>query len=149
GASVADWLGKPTSRSASGGATARSPSSALSPSPSSWRCPPDVRPKHDPMTMTRDPKLAVSAVVGTAATVLFASLALAIVLRDGAPFAVDASLHQYALEARRNGLTAAARVVTTTGTGLPAYALAAAAGYAAGRGQPWFSAAGYLLALLL
>ncbi|MGN6171632.1 MAG: hypothetical protein ACTHPS_01515, partial [Streptosporangiaceae bacterium] len=100
--------------------------------------------------MTAEHRLAATpcALAAVAAVALFTGLAVSVMVHGGAPFAVDAALHQRALQARTDWLTSVARAVTNTGSGLPAYGLAAAAGYASGRRYPRLAGAGHVLLLL-
>ncbi len=66
--------------------------------------------------------------------VLFALLAGTVAARHGAPLRWDLPLHRWALRHRYDTVTSAAVALTTTGTGIPAYLVAAVAG-AAGRGK--------------
>jgi len=70
----------------------------------------------------------------TAGLLLLASLLGVVVLlvqaRSGAPLGVDRAVHRWTLEHRDPALTRLAIGVTTTGSGLPAYLLAALAGLA-------------------
>lgn len=63
---------------------------------------------------------------------LLAVLAGTVAARHGAPLGPDLPLHRWALRHRPEAAATAARAWTATGTGLPAYLVAAAAG-AAGR----------------
>jgi undecaprenyl-diphosphatase len=58
----------------------------------------------------------------------FAALALATVSRGGAPYPVDDTLHRWALANRPASLEQVAGLVTSSGSGAPAYCLAALAG---------------------
>jgi undecaprenyl-diphosphatase len=108
------------------------------------------------MSSTASPRSAGTLAIGALAVVtalLFVVLTAAIVARGGAPLAIDVALHRSAVERRSGWLTTTALAVTSTGSGLPAYAIAAAAGYAAAGDaaaarRHWRSAAGYVLALL-
>ncbi|MFC1415395.1 phosphatase PAP2 family protein [Streptacidiphilus cavernicola] len=89
-----------------------------------------------------------------AAAGLLAVLVAVVAVRHGAPFAVDASVHRWALAHRSAGWTGLARGVTFTGTGLPPYALAALAGALASlslgdRSRWWRGAIVGVLALAL
>jgi undecaprenyl-diphosphatase len=79
---------------------------------------------------------------------MFIAVTAAVAARGGAPFAVDASLHERLLHGRSSWLTAAALTITATGSGWPAYGLAAAAGIAAGTRGRLLGGATYVLALL-
>ena len=81
-----------------------------------------------------------TALVGAAAGVLLVLLTLAVVLRSGRPFGWDSALHAWCLDVRTPGLVRAARILTASGTGVPAYVLAAAAG-ALGGGRRWWAGA--------
>ena len=67
---------------------------------------------------------------------LLAGLAGTVRARHGAPLGPDLALHRWAIEHRQTGITRAAVALTDTGTGLPAYLIAALAG-AVGRRGPW------------
>lgn len=71
------------------------------------------------------------------AAVLFGVLASLTVAAHGVPPPWDAEAHRWALSHRTPGLTDVAIVVTTSGTGWAAYALAAAAGALADRTRRW------------
>ncbi len=73
-----------------------------------------------------------------AAALLTALTALAVVAaaRDGAPLPGDLALHEAAVDSRSRLLTEVAIGVTTTGSGVPAYVLAAVAGAVAVRRRP-------------
>lgn len=66
--------------------------------------------------------------VAWVAAVLFAVLAVAVAARDGAPFAVDTAVHDWALARRTPMWTEVFTAVTGTGAGLVPYLLAALAG---------------------
>lgn len=84
-------------------------------------------------------RLAVSLSSG----VLFAVLAGAVLAKHGAPIGLDLPLHRWALRNRQAVGVSAAVALTTTGTGVPAYLLAALAGAAgrSGRAARWRGAA--------
>ncbi len=63
---------------------------------------------------------------------LLAALVGVVAARHGAPLGPDLPLHDWALRHRQTGVTRAAVALTNTGTGVPAYLVAALAG-AAGR----------------
>ncbi|MFF3559410.1 phosphatase PAP2 family protein [Streptomyces sp. NPDC002574] len=71
--------------------------------------------------------------VGLAALVGFAILTTLVVSRDGAPFAIDDTLLTWSTGHRPGAAVSLAGLVTATGTGPIAYALAALAGVIAGR----------------
>ena len=73
-----------------------------------------------------------AAVAAAGLAVLLASLVGAVAVRKGAPLGPDLPLHRWALRHRHDGVSTAAVALTATGTGLPAYLVAAVAG-AAGR----------------
>lgn len=79
-------------------------------------------------------------VAGTAAAGLFAVLAVATVIRHGAPYPVDRATLRWVLQHRPRAVVDLAIVVTTSGTGLVAYSLAALAGALACRGRWWWGA---------
>lgn len=88
--------------------------------------------------------------VGAIAAALLTVLVVTVLARDGGPFAVDHMTHRWALARRAAGLTDVAVVVTTTGSGPVAYALAALAGIvAAHRSRRWWSAAAIAVAALV
>jgi undecaprenyl-diphosphatase len=66
-------------------------------------------------------------VTGAVAVVLVL-LTVGVLARSGRPFPWDAALHTWCVDARTPGLTSVVRLVTATGTGVPAYALALVAG---------------------
>ncbi|RKN36893.1 phosphatase PAP2 family protein [Streptomyces hoynatensis] len=70
----------------------------------------------------------------TLSTLLLAALILAVAARDGAPFPVDTALHDWSLDHRTGALTRTFEIITASGSGWPALALAALAGAAAARG---------------
>lgn len=76
-----------------------------------------------------------SRVTAPVLAVLFALLAGTVAARHGAPLGPDLPLHRWALRHRHDPLTTAAIALTTTGTGLPAYLVAAVAGAAGRRGR--------------
>lgn len=90
--------------------------------------------------------------MGLGSFTVFAAMTIALLADHRAPFAVDQALHAGALRHRSPVLTAVALVITTSGSGLPAYAIAAVAGWL-GRRQDarrrLRGAAGALGALLL
>ncbi|WP_405721969.1 phosphatase PAP2 family protein [Streptomyces sp. NBC_01537] len=67
--------------------------------------------------------------------VLFTLLALTLVHRHGAPFALDRTTHAWSLHHRPDPLRHLARAVTATGTGPVPYLCALAAGFIAGHSQ--------------
>lgn len=74
--------------------------------------------------------------------VLFALLAGTVAARHGAPLGPDLPLHRWALQHRQHAVTAAAVALTRTGTGVPAYLVAAVAGAAGRRHSPtWWQGA--------
>jgi undecaprenyl-diphosphatase len=81
-----------------------------------------------------------TALVGAAAGVLLVALTVAVVLRSGRPFGWDTAMHAWCLDVRTPGLVRTARILTDSGTGVPAYVLAAAAG-ALGGGRRWWAGA--------
>jgi undecaprenyl-diphosphatase len=81
---------------------------------------------------------ALAGVAGLAAAG-FTALAVAVAVRGGAPFPLDSTLQGWAVAHRTAGLTAAARVLTATGTGAVAYALAGVAGAVAGGRRRWWA----------
>lgn len=84
----------------------------------------------------------VLGLVGTLAFAsAFAALALVDATRGGGPFWLDARVHDVLVSQRTSQLTTAAVVVTSTGSGPVAYALAAASGAVArGRARWWTGA---------
>ncbi len=64
---------------------------------------------------------------------LFAALAAVVAARSGAPLPGDLAVHRWLLASREPVVTRAAIAVTTTGSGVPAYVLAATAGAVAVR----------------
>jgi len=64
---------------------------------------------------------------------LFAAFAAVVAARSGAPLPGDLAVHRWLLASREPVLTGAAIAVTTTGSGVPAYVLAATAGAVAVR----------------
>ncbi|MFI1970756.1 hypothetical protein BLA24_09415 [Streptomyces cinnamoneus] len=78
-----------------------------------------------------------AAVVAACAVMVLAGLTTLVTAAHGAPLMVDRELHHTALEHRSGLVSAAARALTSTGTGLFPYAVAAAAGWLACRpGRP-------------
>ena len=68
----------------------------------------------------------------------FGVLAAVVVARRGSPFDADVAVHHWFIGRRTGSLTAAAVVLTSTGTGVIAYGLAVAAGaLGAGRRRWW------------
>ncbi|MEU9004168.1 phosphatase PAP2 family protein [Streptomyces sp. NPDC048551] len=84
-----------------------------------------------------------------AAAALFALLALWVVRDPAHPPAVDTGLHRWSVDHRPGAVTAAARALTYTGTGIVPYALVVLAGLYAGRTarQRAWTAAALLLCL--
>ncbi|MER7467453.1 phosphatase PAP2 family protein [Streptomyces sp. NPDC097981] len=82
---------------------------------------------------------------------LFVLLAALVAARNGAPFPVDESWHQWSVQHRPAVLVALARGITATGSGPVPYVCAVAAGLIAGRGSRGrvAAAAGALAFLLL
>ncbi|WP_052847706.1 phosphatase PAP2 family protein [Streptomyces avicenniae] len=74
--------------------------------------------------MTRSHRVTIAAV----AAALLAALMFAVALRDGAPFPVDDTLHDEALERRTGGWNDAFRFITSTGSGVPPLVIAAVVG---------------------
>jgi undecaprenyl-diphosphatase len=74
---------------------------------------------------------------GLAAALLFAVLAVSVTAREGRPFPADSALHGWVLDHRTGVPTTIARVVTTTGSGIPAVLLASLAGWYAGGRLGW------------
>ena len=70
---------------------------------------------------------------GAATVALFAGLAVVVTAAGGAPLPGDLAVHDAAVGSRTRLVTGAAIAVTTSGTGVPGYLLAAAAGAAAVR----------------
>jgi undecaprenyl-diphosphatase len=68
----------------------------------------------------------------------FTALAWAVGDRGGAPFALDLGVHRWAVEHRAGALTSALVVLTSTGTGVVAYAVAAIAGALAVPRRRWW-----------
>lgn len=68
---------------------------------------------------------------------LLCALLAAVAARHQTPLPVDTALHTWMLAHRTRALTAVAVGLTTTGTGLPAYALAAVAGVLATDRRHW------------
>ena len=77
-----------------------------------------------------------AAVVATVCAVLLGALAAAATAR-GTPFALDTAIHRWALGHRPAWARQAAVAVTATGSGVPAYVLAALAGSLAQRAPYW------------
>ncbi|MCK9877038.1 phosphatase PAP2 family protein [Frankia sp. Ag45/Mut15] len=75
-------------------------------------------------------------IVGAVSGLLLAALLCAVLLRGGAPFALDTACHRWVLDHRGRALTDLAVTVTRTGAGVCAYGLAAAGGALALR-RPW------------
>ncbi|MEU3184062.1 phosphatase PAP2 family protein [Streptomyces sp. NPDC006923] len=90
-------------------------------------------------------------VVAGGCAALFAALAVVVSGRHGAPFPLDESAHTWSVRHRPAVALAAARAVTSTGSGPLPYLCAVAAGLLAGRGvrQRVFTAAGTLVFLLV
>jgi undecaprenyl-diphosphatase len=76
-----------------------------------------------------------------AAAVLLAVLTVLVSAHDGRPFGWDAAIHDWLRDHRTTGLTTRARLLTATGTGVPAYLLAATAGLLGGGFRPWWQRA--------
>ena len=74
---------------------------------------------------------------GSAVAFLFSALAACVVAREGRPFAADSAVHDAVLDHRTSVLTTIARLVTATGTGIPAVLLAGLAGWCAGGRRGW------------
>ncbi|MDX3852428.1 phosphatase PAP2 family protein [Streptomyces sp. AK02-01A] len=90
-------------------------------------------------------------VVAACCAALFAVLAVVVSGRHGAPFPLDESAHTWSVRHRPPVALAAARAVTSTGSGPIPYLCAVAAGLLAGRGvrQRLFTAAGTVAFLLV
>jgi len=70
---------------------------------------------------------------------LLTSLTLAVAVRGGAPFALDAGSHRWALHHRSPALSAVSKVASASGSGISAYCLAAIGGAAAvARRRRWW-----------
>ncbi|MHA6761347.1 phosphatase PAP2 family protein [Streptacidiphilus sp. PAMC 29251] len=76
--------------------------------------------------------------VGLLAAALLAALAVAVLAHGGRPFGLDRALHHWALVHRSSALTDAGVALADTGTGAPAYALAALTGAAATGSRLWW-----------
>ncbi|MGW2836382.1 phosphatase PAP2 family protein [Streptomyces sp. NPDC001493] len=87
-----------------------------------------------------------AATAAVVCAVLLAALVVAVAVHP-APFAADTAVHDWALEHRPVWVRRTAHAVTVTGSGVPAYALAALAGALAHRTSVWRGAAAGLLAL--
>lgn len=87
-----------------------------------------------------------AAIVATVCAVLLGALAVAAEAR-GTPFALDTAVHRWALGHRPPWARRAAAAVTVTGSGVPAYALAALAGSLTRRAAYWRGALAGVLAL--
>ncbi|MCP2337657.1 phosphatase PAP2 family protein [Actinomadura rupiterrae] len=72
-------------------------------------------------------------IAGGVAALLFAALAVTVVLRDGRTLPGDLWLHDWCVAHRPAAMRTAATVVTDTGTGLVPYLLAVGSGVVAGR----------------
>jgi len=84
-----------------------------------------------------------------AAGLLLAALTTAVLLRSGHPFPVDTAVHAWFVGVRTPALTAVERLLTATGSGAPAYVLAAAAGgLVRGRPRRWWARAAIAVAAL-
>jgi undecaprenyl-diphosphatase len=70
-----------------------------------------------------------------AAGLLLIALTAVVLLRSGRPFPVDVAVHGWFAVHRTPALSSAERLLTATGTGVPAYALAAVAGAVAARAR--------------
>ncbi|MBO2453198.1 phosphatase PAP2 family protein [Actinomadura barringtoniae] len=81
------------------------------------------------------PDRAARPVTAVLAAALFAVFTGLVIGTHGRPVLADGWLHHWAMLHRAAGLTAAARLVTLTGTGIATYLLAAAAGACLGRRQ--------------
>ncbi|MFJ7586896.1 phosphatase PAP2 family protein [Streptomyces sp. NPDC097617] len=81
-------------------------------------------------------------------SMLLAALFAATRAAHGSPFGVDDGVHGWVLEHRPRWAVAAAVAVTVTGSGVPAYLLAAFAGALAFRTDRWRGALGGALALV-
>jgi hypothetical protein len=71
-------------------------------------------------------RVVLAPLVAGSAAALLAALTTLLVVRGGAPFPVATANHAWLVSHRTTALTAAARAVSITGTGVPAYALAGA-----------------------
>jgi PAP2 superfamily len=80
-------------------------------------------------------------VAGAAAGLLLIALTIVVVLDGGRPFGWDGAVHEWARQVRAPAVTTAARRLTATGTGLPAFALAATAGALGGGRRRWWAGA--------
>ncbi|MFC8824208.1 phosphatase PAP2 family protein [Streptomyces sp. NPDC057137] len=87
-----------------------------------------------------------AAIVWMGSAVLLGALVAAVSAHPG-PFALDADLHRWVLGHRPEWARQVAVAVTTTGSGVPAYALAALAGALARRTSAWRGALAGLIAL--
>ncbi|HWO68344.1 MAG TPA: phosphatase PAP2 family protein [Umezawaea sp.] len=92
----------------------------------------------------RWPRVLLTLVFG----LLFAALVWRTAAIHGAPFRVDRALHAWALAHRPPWTVTLSIAVTTTGSGLPAYAPAAVAGALSVDSRRWFGALLGLLALV-
>jgi len=86
--------------------------------------------------------------VGATAALFLVALTTAVVLHGGRPFGWDSAVHEWGLRMRTPAVTTAARWLTATGTGLPAYALAAVAGTLGGGRRRWWAGALLTVAVL-
>ncbi|AEH10726.1 phosphoesterase PA-phosphatase related protein [Candidatus Protofrankia datiscae] len=80
-------------------------------------------------------------VIAAVAGLLLTALVAAVAGRHGTPFPLDADVHRWALDHRSPAVTDAAIVITATGSGACAYALAAVAGALAVPGRRWWRGA--------
>ncbi|MCK9899280.1 PA-phosphatase [Parafrankia colletiae] len=78
---------------------------------------------------------------GTVAATLLTVLVIAVLGRQGVPFAVDDTVHRWALAQRAAVVTDAAVAVTVTASGPPAYLLGVLAGMMAAPRARWWAAA--------
>jgi membrane-associated phospholipid phosphatase len=85
---------------------------------------------------------------GVAAALGLVVLTALVVAHDGRPFGWDVAVHSWLRDHRTAGLTTGARVLTATGTGVPAYGLAAVAGLLRGGFRPWWQRAVAAMAVL-
>ena len=77
------------------------------------------------------PRRVGSVLAGLGSFAVFVAMTIALLADHRAPFPVDQAMHAWALRHRSPVLTAVALVITASGSGLPAYVIAAAAGWLA------------------
>lgn len=79
---------------------------------------------------------------GLAAALLLIALCGLVALHHGRPLGIDRFLHDWSRAHRTGDVTTAARLLTRTGTGVPAYLLAALAGLIGGGRRAWWQGIG-------